>query len=104
LNTTKKYFMIYEENTWLLQGVYDNVEDACRSCGLTVDTWKQSSYSDDHVGHVPFFRQGFVQNLSVWDVLEQMHNHNAEDFSHRGREAIMDHTLNCIAPSLRYAS
>ncbi len=88
LNDKKRYFMIYDPQTWSLSAVYDNLKDACEFYGETVDDWEKicekneastcqytQKYSKDFVGHNYIFNKGFYQNLSVWELLHQLRDH-----------------------------
>jgi hypothetical protein len=88
LNEKKRYFMIYDPQTWSLNVVYDNLEDACNWYNMTVEEWKQiceenaastcpytNIYNKDYVGHNYIFYKGFFQNMTVWDLLQQLQDH-----------------------------
>jgi hypothetical protein len=93
LNTKKKYFMIFDPQSWTLNAVYDNLEDACKDVYQTVEEWEQQcdknaasscpytqKYNREFVGHNYTFYKGFFQNLSVWDLLEQLRYHILDEY------------------------
>lgn len=67
LNTKKKYFIIFDPETYIISGVYDNLEDAIiNGCNDTVENYLHKSSQNT----CPIYRKGFLQNLSIWNVLK----------------------------------
>lgn len=99
LDTKKKYFMIYDPQSWCLMGVYDNLHDALVNCRCTLQKYNdicsmESKYDVNYIGHNWTFSKGFYQNLNVWDMLQMLHESILEEDD--DRENAMDYVLSQI--------
>lgn len=88
LNTNKKYFLSYDPNGWILIGIYDNLETALKNAYNTTleeyhEECKNKKYEgcplEQYVGPNDIFYKGFIQNLSVWELLEHLTEAVIED-------------------------
>ena len=70
LNTRKRYFIVYCPMTWRMEAVYDDLSEALKHYGMTVDAWHQ----EGGIG-----MKGFFPHVSVWDLLTHLHNHITAD-------------------------
>jgi hypothetical protein len=115
LDTKKRYFMVYEPQLWTLMGVYDNMDEALDVAGSCREHWNsvcedarksdcpyKSKFTQDYVGHNHVFNKGFFQNLTVWDVLENLCDHIVDDSCRISLEDSMNFTLSRISDKLQY--
>jgi hypothetical protein len=115
LNEKKRYFMIYDPQTWSLMYVFDNLKDACDIYHMSVEEWESicdknaasmcpytQKYTRDFVGHNDIFYKGFLQNLPVWDLLEQLRMYILDDYLWEDdTEEAMNHAISCIDEKLQ---
>lgn len=111
LNTKKKYFVIFEPCTWSICHICDNIEDAIENSSSTIEEYYEDcknascdehgiKYDENYVGHNWHFQKGFVQNLSVWQLLDLLCDEIKYDVTHKGIEYSRYYVLVGIDSSL----
>jgi hypothetical protein len=115
LDTRKRYFMVYETKMFTLSGVYENLDEALDCLGSSREEWNRkcddarkseytyyNQFTQDYVGHNSHFCKGFFQNLTVWDVLENLCEQTAEDSRRISLEDSMNFVLSRISDKLQF--
>ena len=79
LDSRKKYVMHYDNHTWSIMGIYDNLEKAVnKGLNQTLDEYYEDlkKYGEE---------KGFVTDINVWDVIDGintnlcLNDHNSEE-------------------------
>jgi len=73
LDARKRYHMVQCPCTWAILGIYDSLDDALLSATVRCLPEKYDKEFDrTFCGHYYEFQKGFSQNLSVWEILEEI--------------------------------
>lgn len=74
LNTKKHYCVQYDPHTWKIVGVYDDLKTALKEgYNTSLEEYKDSN------GNANVYYKGFIQNLSVWELLGHLCGNIQED-------------------------
>lgn len=85
LNNKTKYHIVYCSHTWTIQGIYEDLDKAIEHSGGTSEEYDSQCneiYNRDFIGDNYHYSKGFVQNLNVWQLLEQLGGCILEDMEH----------------------
>jgi len=85
LNDKTKYHIVYCCHTWTIRGIYEDLDKAIECSGGTpeeYDSQCNETYNRDFIGDNYHYSKGFVQNLNVWQLLEQLGQCILEDIDH----------------------
>ena len=85
LNDKTKYHISYCCHTWRIRGIYEELDKAIECMGGTPEEYDREcneTYKRDFIGNNCHYSKGLMQNLNVWELLEQLSDCILEDIEH----------------------